>query len=146
MPLKSDALDRLARSRFRSRFHLGSREHAYFVGKGRPTIEAHAADFVSQRLAPARPRNDGRQTPMRGHPVFIAQHATATCCRSCLEKWHSIRRGRELTPVEQQQVVALVMRWIDRDVSGDQRLRRLGPLLLFANAECATLLCPAAAA
>ncbi len=29
----------------------------------------------------AEPRNDGKQTPFRGHPVFTAQHATATCCR-----------------------------------------------------------------
>lgn len=111
----SEVLARLATSRFRSRFRLGARERACAAAKGRDTIERHARDFIAQRLAPAAPRNDGRQTPMRGHPVFVAQHATATCCRGCLEKWHGIRRGRELTDAEQARIVALVMAWIDRE-------------------------------
>ena len=108
-------LAKLATSRFRARFGLGSRELAYAEAKGRHTVERHAQDFIAQRLAPALPRNDGRQTPMRGHPVFVAQHATATCCRGCLEKWHGIARGRELTDAEQAWVVALIMVWIDRE-------------------------------
>jgi predicted Fe-S protein YdhL (DUF1289 family) len=56
--------------------------------------------------------NDGKQTPMRGHPVFIAQHATATCCRGCLAKWHDIPAGRELTDREQQYVVQVIHRWL----------------------------------
>lgn len=112
-----DDLDRLARSHFRARFHLGTRERDYAVAKGSDTIAAHARDFVAARLAPALPANDGRQTPMRGHPVFIAQHATATCCRGCLEKWHDIRPGRALTAAEQERIVALILRWIDKDMN-----------------------------
>lgn len=112
---------RLATSRFRSRFQLGARELAYAEAKGRPVIEKHARDFIRQRLAPASPRNDGRQTPMRGHPVFVAQHATATCCRGCLRKWHGIERGRELADAEQAQVAALIMTWIDRETSAKTR-------------------------
>lgn len=74
---------RLARSTFRSRFRLGIKEKQYCWDKGAEVIDKHAADFIAQRLAPAHPANDGKQTPMRGHPVFIAQHATATCCRGC---------------------------------------------------------------
>lgn len=111
----SPVLERLATSRFRARFRLGARELAYAEAKGRDTVERHARDFIAQRLGPALPRNDGRQTPMRGHPVFVAQHATATCCRGCLEKWHGIARGRELSDAEQAQVVALAMAWIDRE-------------------------------
>ena len=117
----SDVLARLATSRFRVRFRLGAREFAYAEAKGRDTIERHARDFIAQRLASALPRNDGRQTPMRGHPVFVAQHATATCCRGCLEKWHGIGRGRELTEVEQAQVVALIMAWFDRETDPRSR-------------------------
>lgn len=84
---------RLSRSKFRSRFRLGVKERQYCLEKGAPVIEQHAADFVAKRLAPALPANDGKQTPMRGHPVFIAQHATATCCRGCLAKWHNIPQG-----------------------------------------------------
>ncbi len=73
----------------------------------------HAADFVAKRLAPAARVNDGKQTPMRGHPVFIAQHATATCCRSCLAKWHGIAAGMPLSENEQCHVVVAIARWLD---------------------------------
>ena len=105
---------RLSRSKFRSRFRLGMKERQYCLEKGAPVIEQHAADFVAKRLAPALPANDGKQTPMRGHPVFIAQHATATCCRGCLAKWHAIPAGRELTAREQRYVVEVLMAWIER--------------------------------
>ncbi len=80
------------------------------------TIRSHAQDFVSKRLAPAEPANDGKQTPMKGHPVFIAQHATATCCRGCLEKWHRIPKGAELTDEQQEYVVNVLMEWIERQI------------------------------
>jgi hypothetical protein len=102
----------LRRSPFRQRFRLGARERAYLEAKGLPTVLDHAADFVTQRLVPAEPRNDGKQTPYRGHPVFVAQHATATCCRGCLAKWHRIARGRALTLEEQAHVVAAIGRWL----------------------------------
>lgn len=104
----------LARSPFRARFQLGPREQAYLAAKGEETVLAHAADFVAQRLAPAQPRNDGKQTPMRGHPVFIAQHATATCCRACLAKWHGIPQGRAMDAGEQAHAVASIARWLRR--------------------------------
>ena len=102
----------LERSRFRQRFRLGPAERSYLASRGMPTVLSHAADFIAQRLAPAQPRNDGRQTPMRGHPVFIAQHATATCCRGCLAKWHGIPAGRPLAPAEQEHAVAAIARWL----------------------------------
>lgn len=106
----------LTKSRFRARFALKPKELAYCLSKGRSTIRDHAADFIARRLAPAEIANDGKQTPYRGHPVFIAQHATATCCRSCLEKWHQIPKGTTLSPDEQAQAVAAIMRWIDTQV------------------------------
>jgi Domain of unknown function (DUF4186) len=80
--------------------------------KGLAAILEHGRDFVGKRLAPADRGNDGRQTPFRGHPVFIAQHATATCCRSCLAKWHGIARGRLLDEAERAYVVAVLERWL----------------------------------
>ena len=91
---------RLAQSDFRSRFRLGPEEVACIERRGMAVIRRHAEDFVRRRLAPAFIPNDGRQTPMRGHPVFIAQHATACCCRGCLAKWHAIPAGLELTARE----------------------------------------------
>lgn len=109
-----DIFDRLAKSTFRSRFKLKDKEKEYINEKGIDKIRSHALDFVSKRLAPAWIPNDGKQTPMRGHPVFIAQHATATCCRGCLEKWHKIPKGRDLTDVEQKYIVDIIMEWIKR--------------------------------
>jgi len=59
----------LGRSKFRSRFRLSGREAQYFRDKGLTTILQHARDFVTKRLADTDPANDGRQTPMRNHPV-----------------------------------------------------------------------------
>ncbi len=102
----------LARSPFRRRFKLGVREQAYLRDKGLPEILRHAREFVSKRLAPAYPANDGKQTPMRNHPVFIAQHATATCCRGCLQKWHGIEAGQALNEREQERIVSAIERWL----------------------------------
>ncbi len=114
----SNLFDRLAQSKFRSSFSLKANDIAYVKEKGMDTIRSHARDFVSKRLAPAEPANDGKQTPMKGHPVFIAQHATATCCRGCLEKWHRIPKGAELTAEQQEYVVNVLMEWIRRQMQG----------------------------
>jgi hypothetical protein len=112
MPEIPEILARLRTSAFRSRFHLQRKERAYLQDKGLPLVLEHAADFIQKRLAPAAPVNDGKQTPWRGHPVFIAQHATATCCRGCLEKWHHIARGQELSREEQEYVVRVIEAWL----------------------------------
>lgn len=110
-----DVFPRLARSAFRGRFHLGPREREYLASRGLPTILGHAREFVAKRLAPAQPANDGKQTPFRGHPVFVAQHATATCCRGCLEKWHGIPRGWEMSVEEQAHAVRAIERWLHEE-------------------------------
>ena len=90
-------LDKLQKSRFRSSFKLKEKEKLYVKEKGLETIKEHAYDFINKRLAPSFILNDGKQTPMKGHPVFIAQHATATCCRNCLYKWYKIPKNRQLS-------------------------------------------------
>ena len=112
-----DILDRLAKSKFRSRFKLRAKELEYIKEKGLDKIKSHAKDFIRDRVAPAEPVNDGKQTPMRGHPVFIAQHATATCCRGCIEKWHKFPQHRELTQSEQEYLVTVIMEWINRQIN-----------------------------
>lgn len=102
----------LQRSEFRRRFRLKGREREYLRRRGLPEVLAHAAGFIAERLAPAHPPNDGKQTPFRNHPVFVAQHATATCCRGCLEKWHHIPRGVELTPEHRAHILAALRRWL----------------------------------
>lgn len=119
-----EAFTKLARSRFRSRFGLTEADKRYVAEKGMETIRIHAEDFVRQRLAPAHPLNDGRQTPMRGHPVFKAQHATATCCRGCLEKWWKVPRNTELSVEQQRKIVNFLMEWIMRHAGSSTVLPR----------------------
>ena len=102
----------LKQSKFRSIFKLTQKDRDYIATKGLETIKEHAFQFVNSRVASDFPKNDGKQTPMRGHPVFIAQHATATCCRGCISKWHGIEKGRVLDEKELQYIVALIMGWI----------------------------------
>lgn len=104
----------LQRSSFRAKFSLNQKDHAYLTVKGLPLILSHASDFIARRLTAVNPARDGKQTPWKGHPVFVAQHATATCCRGCLEKWHQIPRGRPMTEEEQQYVVSVISYWLDR--------------------------------
>jgi predicted Fe-S protein YdhL (DUF1289 family) len=80
------------------------------------TVMEHGRDFIAKRLAPAQPVNDGKQTPFRGHPIFVAQHATATCCRGCLAKWHDIPKGHALTDDEQAHVLGALQRWLEREM------------------------------
>jgi hypothetical protein len=107
---------------FRAKFHLRGRDRALVELRGMEAIRAHAHDLIAKRLAPAAPRNDGKQTPYRGHPVFVAQHATATCCRSCLARNHGIAPGRELSDEEQGYVVDVICAWIEHDF-GDRAPR-----------------------
>jgi hypothetical protein len=107
-----DLFARLARSDFRARFRLRGRELEYLRSKGLPEVLEHAARFVDERLAPATPANDGKQTPYGKHPVFVAQHATATCCRGCLAKWHAIPVGRALSQDDRRHVLAVLARWL----------------------------------
>ncbi len=110
-----EALAKLQKSKFRSGFHLKKKDIDYIDEKGIDVIRSHAADFVAKRLAPAEIPNDGKQTPMRGHPVFVAQHACACCCRGCLNKWYRVPQGRELTEAEQRKIVNLLMAWIEKE-------------------------------
>jgi hypothetical protein len=111
----------LARQPFRARFHLRGRDAATVELRGMEVVRRHAGELLAKRLAPAAPAKDGKQTPYRGHPVFVAQHATATCCRSCLERWHGIPKGRALTDGEQAYAVDVICRWIETDLAASGR-------------------------
>lgn len=111
-----NALEKLSKSKFRSGFHLNEKDMEYVKNKGAETIRSHAEDFIRTRLAPAYIPNDGRQTPMKGHPVFKAQHACACCCRGCLNKWYKVPKDKELTETQQEKIVNLLMAWIEKEM------------------------------
>lgn len=121
MQTVDEALDKLEKSKFRSSFKLNAKDIEYISEKGIDTIRKHAEDFIRNKISPAEPVNDGKQTPTHGHPVFKGMHATACCCRGCLEKWYRIPKGRELTTVQQEKIVNLIMAWIDRQLRRQQK-------------------------
>ena len=119
MPTINEALLKLKGSNFRAGFHLSEKEREYVADKGMDIVRAHAQDFIRTRLAPANPPNDGKQTPMRGHPVFVAQHACACCCRGCLEKWYKVPQGKALSEIQQEKIVNLLMAWIAEETRNE---------------------------
>ena len=114
----NNKLNSLSKSKFRSSFHLRKYMIDYINDKGMNTIESHTEDFIEKNLSKLLP-NDGKQTPMRGHPTFIAQHATATCCRGCIEKWYKIPKTKELSIKEKKFIKALIIEWINKELKGD---------------------------
>lgn len=118
----NDIFERLSKSKFRSRFHLKDKDKKYIEEKGIDTIKKHTYDFINNRLSDVSKVIDGKQTPMRGHPVFIAQHATACCCRGCLEKWYHIPKGRLLTEKEIDYIVDIIMKWINNEMNRKDEL------------------------
>lgn len=109
-------LNKLSKSKFRASFKLKEEDFVYIEKVGINKIANHAYDFINHRLKPKYIKNDGRQTPMKGHPVFVAEHATATCCRGCLFKWHHIKKDKELTELEVRYIVNVIMKWINNQI------------------------------
>lgn len=117
-----DLFSLLAKSKFRSKFKLTQKDVNYINKKGLEIIKSHASDFIEKRIAPDYIPNDGKQTPMRGHPVFIAQHAVAACCRGCIEKWHHFPKNTKLSLKQQEYLVNIIMEWIKRQMQARSSL------------------------
>ena len=114
----------LSKSKFRSSFHLRKYMIDYINEKGMDVIKSHTVDFIKEKLQPANPKNDGKQTPMKGHPTFIAMHACGCCCRGCLEKWHHIEKGRELTKDECNYIYKLLITWIIKEYESVDNIKK----------------------
>src|SRR3978361_871186 len=95
-----ERIEAIGRHTLSEKLHLRGRQRALVQLRGMTTIRRHAEELIVKKIGAAEPSKDGKQTPYRGHPVFVAQHATATCCRTCLERWHEIPKGRELSDAE----------------------------------------------
>ena len=112
----AELLDSLEKSKFRGSFHLNRNMKEYIKEKGLDKIKSDAKDLIIKRISDAYPKNDGKQTPMKNHPVFIAQHATASCCRGCLYKWYHIKPHTQLNDSQQEMIVQVIMAWIKREL------------------------------
>jgi hypothetical protein len=108
-------LQRLKRSKFRSLFHLKEKDILFIQEHGINKIRRDGLDLMTKRLK-IKTENDGRQTPWEGHPVFVAQHATATCCRKCIQKWHRISQEKKLSENEINYLVELAIFWIKSEL------------------------------
>jgi hypothetical protein len=117
-------LNKLLKSSFRSRFRLSAKDLDYIDQRGLEVIRSHAVDFIAKRIAPEKILNDGKQTPFKDHPVFVAQHATATCCRNCIQKWHSYPKGVAMSEIQQKYIVDLIMFWITSQYNQNAVLKR----------------------
>ena len=87
--------EHLEASKFRSSFHLKQKDIDYINEKGLEVIRQHAQDF-------------------------IAKHATATCCRECIRKWHKMQPGRELSQIQQDYLVDVIMTWIEKELTREK--------------------------
>ncbi len=111
-------LAHVATSSFRRSFRLQEKEKQYIAERGISVIAEHAERFLRERLQ-KKPSNDGRQTPWKGHPAFVAQHATATCCRRCMEKWHGIPQEKRMDEREIIFCRELIIAWIEGQLHHD---------------------------
>ena len=116
LDIVNSKLKELSYSKFRSSFHLTKKDMLYIEKHGLEKICQDAYEIINKRLSPKIIANDGKQTPMRGHPVFIAQHATGTCCRGCLEKWHHINKNKKMDKNDIDYVVNVIMFWIENEM------------------------------
>lgn len=95
-------------------------DHAHERGLYR--LRADAEKIIGKSVSAEKPYRDGYQTPREGSPeiVHYAQHATAACCRKCIEYWHGIPQGRALASTEVAYLQDLIMRYIEERVQGLQ--------------------------
>ena len=110
-----DILSRLRKSKFRSSFKLNAEDIDYIKKKGMSKIREDTKEILRKRIK-KKPQNDSRQTPYKGHPVFKAQHGTATCCRKCISKWYKINSERELSENELTLFTDLITAWIAEEL------------------------------
>ena len=87
--------------------------------KGRKQLRERVKIHLSKAIGPANPWHDGFQTPMmKDAPTAIpyAQHATATCCRKCLEYWHGIPQGQPISDQDLAYLTDLLCRYLEERI------------------------------
>ena len=98
-------------------FSLGASEIEYVTSRGIDILRLHATDFIQKRIAPAEPKNDGHQTPAKGHPVFLAQHACGCNDRDSVEKFFGFNKGVLLKDKEVNLIVDVIVSWLEDQIN-----------------------------
>jgi hypothetical protein len=96
---------------FHAAFDAKSKKEARELGM--EGVKAKVRPLLEKKIGQKKIFRDGIQTKKEGSAIHYAQHATATCCRKCLEYWHGIERNRELTSVELSYCEGLVFAYLD---------------------------------
>lgn len=91
-------------------WHTDIDEKAYkkALNEGLDRISERARKVLKSRVG-KHTAWDGRQTPFGDNIINYAQHATATCCRKCIEIWHNIPKEKLLTEEELDFFTELVL-------------------------------------
>jgi hypothetical protein len=96
---------------FHAPFDEKSKAQAHELGFNQ--LKSMVRPLLEKKVAPEKIFRDGTQTKKEGSAIHYAQHATATCCRKCLEYWHGIDRNRDLTKVELDYCEGLVIAYLE---------------------------------
>lgn len=112
-----NTFESLRREMIRHHFwHKSIDSKALNHAQGKGIIGLRVAAERRLRKSVALPRSqlfrDGTQTPWHGNVIYYAQHATATCCRRCIEAWHGIDREAPLVDEEIGYMTELIMKYI----------------------------------
>lgn len=94
-------------------FDLRAMNHARRKGKIKLKVDVENRIIKSVGKSNTGNAWDGRQTPWEGNTIFYAQHATATCCRKCIKRWHGIPNDRDLNSDEIQYIKKLIFMYLD---------------------------------
>ena len=84
--------------------------------KGKASMKEAAEKRIRNSVGDGNPYRDGMQTPRKGNALYYAQHATATCCRKCIEEWHGIPVGQALSGDQIEYFKELVMLYIEERI------------------------------
>ena len=91
----------------------------YAFRKGKQQLRERLAGRIRSAIGKSADQlfRDGAQTPLGTTPraeniMYFAQHATASCCRKCVEEWHSIPRNRVLSNEDIEYLTDLGMCYI----------------------------------
>ena len=83
--------------------------------RGRKAIRKKAEEIIAKKIGhPIRTHFDKMCTPKKGSEIIhYGKHATATCCRICLERWHNIPQDVDLTEQQIDYCASLIELFVD---------------------------------
>ena len=115
--------ERLSKSRFRNSFHIDAANYKQ-LQLGIHLVLPGTREIVQKKIGAVFPKKDGSQTPFRAsHPAFVAMHHVSACCRSCLETWHFIKKGKELSDTQLDYITRVIGRWFEQEM---ERFMKIG--------------------